>query len=58
MQIKQLRTQLKASGLIDSSKSVINFNGNDQIVLKKGTEQWLIQLDKLDQQKDKLKTFH
>ena len=33
-----IKDAAQSSGLIDSSKSVINFNGNDQIVLKKGTE--------------------
>ena len=33
-----IKDAAQSSGLIDSSKKVINFNGNDQIVLKKGTE--------------------
>ena len=33
-----IKDAAQSSGLIDSSKQVINFNGNDQIVLKKGTE--------------------
>ena len=28
----------QTSGLLDDKKTVINFNGNDQIVLKKGNE--------------------